>query len=88
MLQNIRFLFILIRNHADVSALEAEIDRLVYQLYGLNEEEIAIVEGRTLPTETEFLTKTRFFHFFSQRSTRRRFGTRMGGCKCATTNND
>ena len=26
--------------------LDAEIDRLVYQLYGLTEEEIAIVEGR------------------------------------------
>ena len=32
--------------HVDVSALEAEIDQLVYQLYGLTEEEIAIVEGR------------------------------------------
>jgi len=31
---------------ADVSAWEAEIDRLVYALYGLTEEEIAIVEGR------------------------------------------
>jgi len=30
---------------ADVSALEAEIDALVYQLYGLTEEEITIVEG-------------------------------------------
>ena len=30
---------------ADVSAWEAEIDRLVYALYGLNEEEIRIVEG-------------------------------------------
>lgn len=30
---------------ADTSALEAEIDRLVYDLYGLTEEEIAIVEG-------------------------------------------
>lgn len=30
---------------ADTSALEAEIDRLVYQLYGLSEEEIRIVEG-------------------------------------------
>lgn len=29
---------------ADTSALEAEIDQLVYQLYGLTEEEIAIVE--------------------------------------------
>jgi hypothetical protein len=30
---------------ADTSALEAEIDQLVYALYGLTEEEIAIVEG-------------------------------------------
>lgn len=30
---------------ADTSALEAEIDRLVYQLYDLTNEEIAIVEG-------------------------------------------
>ena len=30
---------------ADTSALEAEIDRLVYALYGLTEEEIAAVEG-------------------------------------------
>ena len=29
---------------ADTSALESEIDRLVYQLYGLTEEEIAAVE--------------------------------------------
>ena len=29
---------------ADTSALEAEIDQLVYVLYGLTEEEIAIVE--------------------------------------------
>jgi hypothetical protein len=28
-----------------VSALETEIDRLVYKLYGLTEEEIQIVEG-------------------------------------------
>ena len=34
------------KNHdADVSSLKSEIDRLVYQLYGLNEEEIKIVEG-------------------------------------------
>ena len=32
--------------HANVSALEAEIDRLVYQLYGLTEEEIALMEGK------------------------------------------
>ena len=30
---------------ADTSALEAEVDRLVYELYGLTEEEIRIVEG-------------------------------------------
>jgi hypothetical protein len=30
----------------DTSALEAEIDRLVYELYGLTEEEIRIVEGK------------------------------------------
>jgi hypothetical protein len=29
----------------DTSALEREIDRLVYGLYGLTEEEIRIVEG-------------------------------------------
>ena len=32
---------------ADVSALEAEIDRLVYQLYGLTADEIAIIEADT-----------------------------------------
>ncbi|HUX41694.1 MAG TPA: Eco57I restriction-modification methylase domain-containing protein [Rectinemataceae bacterium] len=31
---------------ADVGAMEAEIDALVYGLYGLTEEEVAIVEGR------------------------------------------
>ena len=31
---------------ADTSSLEAEIDQLVYKLYGLTEDEIAIVEGR------------------------------------------
>ncbi|MDP3682374.1 MAG: TaqI-like C-terminal specificity domain-containing protein, partial [Ignavibacteria bacterium] len=31
---------------ADTSALETEIDKLVYQLYGLTEEEIKIVEGK------------------------------------------
>ena len=31
---------------ADTSALESEIDRLVYHLYGLTEEEIRIVEGK------------------------------------------
>lgn len=29
----------------DTSALEKEIDRIVYELYGLTEEEIGIVEG-------------------------------------------
>jgi hypothetical protein len=33
------------RKTRDVSALETEIDRLVYKLYGLTEEEIQIVEG-------------------------------------------
>ena len=31
--------------HADTSELEKAIDDLVYQLYGLTEEEIKIVEG-------------------------------------------
>ncbi len=31
---------------ADTSAIEKEIDRMVYELYGLTEEEIAIIEGR------------------------------------------
>ena len=31
---------------ADTAALEAEIDALVYRLYGLTEDEIAVVEGR------------------------------------------
>ena len=31
---------------SDVPQLEAEIDRLVYDLYGLTEEEIAVVEGK------------------------------------------
>lgn len=30
---------------ADTTKLEKEIDRLVYELYGLTEEEIAIVEN-------------------------------------------
>ncbi len=32
--------------NADTSALESEIDRLVYQLYGLTDEEIAIIEKK------------------------------------------
>jgi|GEM_PF-1081104 len=34
------------RPQADTSQLEREIDQLVYQLYGLTEEEIRIVEGK------------------------------------------
>jgi hypothetical protein len=30
----------------DVPQLEAEVDRLVYELYGLTDEEIAVVEGK------------------------------------------
>jgi hypothetical protein len=30
----------------DISDLEVDIDRLVYELYGLTEEEVAIVEGK------------------------------------------
>jgi hypothetical protein len=32
---------------ANTTALEREIDRHVYELYGLTEEEIAIVEGKS-----------------------------------------
>ena len=46
---------------ADTSALEAEIDKLVYQLYGLTEEEIAVVEaanaGKTEDAEPETVKK-------------------------------
>jgi hypothetical protein len=31
----------------DIPDLEAEIDRLVYALFGLTDEEIAVVEGRS-----------------------------------------
>ncbi len=34
------------RPQGDTSKLEEEIDELVYQLYGLTEEEIGIVEGK------------------------------------------
>jgi hypothetical protein len=34
-----------LRPENDSSALEAQIDRLVYQLYGLTDEEIALVEA-------------------------------------------
>ena len=33
-------------DNPDISALEAEIDNLVYALYGLTEDEIAVVEGK------------------------------------------
>ena len=32
-------------NHADTSALESEIDRIVYRLYDLTPEEIAVAES-------------------------------------------
>jgi hypothetical protein len=35
-----------IRLQRQIDATDPEIDRLVYSLYGLTEEEIAIVEGR------------------------------------------
>jgi len=35
-------------SHADTSEWEREIDRLVYQLYDLTEEEIEIVEGKSV----------------------------------------
>ena len=31
---------------ADTTVLEKEIDKLVYELYGLTEEEIGIIEGK------------------------------------------
>lgn len=31
---------------ADMSALAGEIDRLIYQLYGLSEDEVRVVEGK------------------------------------------
>jgi hypothetical protein len=34
------------RGQVDTSPLEREIDQLVYQLYGLTEDEVRIVEGR------------------------------------------
>lgn len=36
---------------ADTSALEAEVDRMVYDLYGLTPAEVDVVEGRTPPAE-------------------------------------
>ena len=37
--------FVVTPDHADTSALEAEIDKLVYRLYDLTPEEIAVVES-------------------------------------------
>ena len=33
-------------SNEDVSKIEGEIDKIVYWLYGLSEEEVGIVEGR------------------------------------------
>ncbi|NCA77013.1 MAG: hypothetical protein EOM90_11835 [Alphaproteobacteria bacterium] len=35
-----------------IDATDREIDRMVYELYGLTEEEIAVVEGREATIET------------------------------------
>jgi hypothetical protein len=57
---------------ADASALEGEIDRLVYQLYGLTKEEMALVKGGSktrsqmalaISFNTIFLRKQRRFLF-------------------------
>ena len=37
---------------AQIAATDRQIDRLVYELYGLSEEEIRIVEGTTTDSET------------------------------------
>jgi len=39
-------LFLMFYQQADTSEEESAIDEMVYQLYGLTEEEIAIVEGK------------------------------------------
>ena len=39
---------------ADTSALESEIDRLVYQLYGLTYDEVLIVDPETPITREEY----------------------------------
>lgn len=44
--EKVKIIMSLRKDNADTTALEAEIDQLVYQLYGLTEEEIAVVEGR------------------------------------------
>ncbi|MGI8668907.1 MAG: hypothetical protein ACR2J3_03560 [Aridibacter sp.] len=45
--------------NADTNELEDKIDRLVYELYGLTDEEIAIVEGKVQRSE---FTLQRVFH--------------------------
>lgn len=45
--------------NADTSALEAKIDQLVYKLYGLTEEEIAVVENRGKEEATQKVEKSR-----------------------------
>lgn len=49
---------------ADTSALEAEIDRMVYDLYGLTEAEINIVEGRQPEPEQIPEKKMKEYDFF------------------------
>lgn len=39
-------------NNPDVTCIDAEIDQMVYKLYGLTPEEIAIVEGRACSPNT------------------------------------
>ena len=38
---------------ADITELENAIDKIVYQLYGLTEEEIAVIEGNNISPEPE-----------------------------------
>lgn len=49
---------------ADTTAIEAQIDRMVYDLYGLTEEEIAIVEGREPVPEQLPEKKRKEYDFF------------------------
>lgn len=53
----------------DTSALEAEIDRMVYDLYGLTEEEINIVEGREPVPEQIPEKKMKEYDFFISHAT-------------------
>ena len=41
------------QNPPDTSALEAEVDQLVYELYGLTEEEVAAVDSQGIWEESE-----------------------------------